>query len=265
MKRPKSKLSYANVAASLALFLSVAGGTTAVALSGQNSVRSDDIKNDEVRSPDISTSSVKSAEVKANTLKAADLALDSVAGSEVAPDAIGSSEIAPGAVGADAVLDGSLGPAEQAAVPAARIGGSSFTPAEGTLTRPPLETDTGPSNFDPFDMWTPTNPDFVTAPIDGIYAVMATGSWEPDDTSAAGPPQDLGTRNLQISAPSQQNVRNTIGANPFGTDFTRQQSSAVVDMNAGETVSLLVGQANEDDSDVELVDYQLEIAWVGPG
>ena len=160
------KLTYANVTATAALFLALAGGTTAVALSGHNSVKSDDIRNGEVKAADLAGSSVKGAEVKADSLKGGDLATDSVGGSEVAaaavgsarspmvvslgdtdgavgpdeiaPGAVGTSEIAAAAVGGPAVVDGSLGPAEQGAAPAARIAGTQFTPPkpERTHCRP---------------------------------------------------------------------------------------------------------------------------------
>jgi hypothetical protein len=285
MKRRSPKLTYANVTATAALILALAGGTTAVALSGHNSVRSDDIRNEEVRSPDLAGSSVKGAEVKANSLKAGDLAADSVTGSEVAPAAVGSgeiadggvgpdeiapgavnsSEIAPNAVGAAAVLDGSLGPEEQGAAPAARIEGTGFTPQANFLTVAPLESDTTPGTFDPFDMWTPADPEFVRAPIDGVYLVVGTGTWDSDDTATAGGPQDQGDRTLQIGAPDQQSIRAEAETNRFEADLTRQVVTALVELDAGEALQLLVTEKNEDDSDVELIEYSLQTAWIGPG
>ena len=51
--RIRKHLTYANVAATLALVIAVGGGTTAIALSGKNSVHSDDIKNGNVTARDL--------------------------------------------------------------------------------------------------------------------------------------------------------------------------------------------------------------------
>jgi len=48
MNRIRKHLTYANVVATLALVIAIGGGTTAIALNGRNSVRSDDIKNGHV-------------------------------------------------------------------------------------------------------------------------------------------------------------------------------------------------------------------------
>jgi hypothetical protein len=52
MRRIRSHLTYANVIATLALFLALGGGT-AVALTGSNTVFSDDIVDHQVKSPDL--------------------------------------------------------------------------------------------------------------------------------------------------------------------------------------------------------------------
>jgi uncharacterized iron-regulated membrane protein len=80
----RSHLTYANVTATLALFLVLSGGT-AVALSGSNTVFTDDIANDTqpasggnpaggLVAADLRSSSVGTSEVAANSLGAADLA-----------------------------------------------------------------------------------------------------------------------------------------------------------------------------------------------
>src|SRR5262245_13413008 len=46
MRRIRSHLTYANVMATVAVFIALGGGTTAVALSGTNTVFTDDIAND---------------------------------------------------------------------------------------------------------------------------------------------------------------------------------------------------------------------------
>ena len=55
-------LSYANVMATVALFLALAGGTTAIALSGKNTVKSNDIAPGAVRSSDIADNGVRDSD-----------------------------------------------------------------------------------------------------------------------------------------------------------------------------------------------------------
>jgi hypothetical protein len=81
----------------LALFLVVSGGT-AVALTGSNTVFSDDIVNGEVRTSDLQDNGLRSADVRDDTvagggLTAADLRVGSVGGSEVALDALTGGDI----------------------------------------------------------------------------------------------------------------------------------------------------------------------------
>ena len=55
MARLRRHLSYANVAATLALVLAIGGGTTAIALKGKNTVTTDDIRRGHVTARDLST------------------------------------------------------------------------------------------------------------------------------------------------------------------------------------------------------------------
>jgi hypothetical protein len=72
MQRIRSRLTYANVMATIAVFL-VLGGGSAVALSGSNTVFSDDIVNGEVKSPDLDASSVGSGKIIDNSVKGTDI------------------------------------------------------------------------------------------------------------------------------------------------------------------------------------------------
>ena len=90
------RLTYANVTATLALFVALGGG--AVALEGRNSVNSGDIKKEAVRSSDL----------KDGAAKAKDLAEDSVGAAEVASGAVGSAEVANASLEAEDVAPDSL-------------------------------------------------------------------------------------------------------------------------------------------------------------
>ncbi len=98
----RSHLTYANVIATLALFLVLSGGT-AVALTGSNTVFSDDIVNDQVYSGD-----VRNDTLSGGGLAAADLRANSVGQSEVAAEAIANPKLGANAVTGPKVLDDSL-------------------------------------------------------------------------------------------------------------------------------------------------------------
>jgi hypothetical protein len=86
-KRIRGRLTYANVIATLALFL-VLGGGTAAALDGSNTVFSDDIVNDQVFPAD-----VRNDTLTGGGLTAADLRPASVGTSEVTDDALTGSDV----------------------------------------------------------------------------------------------------------------------------------------------------------------------------
>ena len=82
LPRIRARLTYANVVATLSLFLVVSGGT-AIALKGSNTVFSDDIVRNQVKSVD-----VRNDTLAGGGLKAADLRAGSVGGSEVTNDSL---------------------------------------------------------------------------------------------------------------------------------------------------------------------------------
>ena len=106
-----AKLTYANVTATLALVLALGGGATAVALSGKNTVTSDDIK--------------------ANAVKSSDIKDGGVTPADLAPSAIGSQQIAPASVGSEEIADGSVGTAD---VGDSSIGLAKLTPSDLTVS-----------------------------------------------------------------------------------------------------------------------------------
>jgi hypothetical protein len=64
MRRIRSRLTYANVISTLALFLVLAGGS-AVALNGSNTVFSDDIVNGQVKTQDLASGAVTPGKINA--------------------------------------------------------------------------------------------------------------------------------------------------------------------------------------------------------
>ena len=98
MRHIRRHLTYANVMATIAVFLVLTGGT-AVALSGSNTVFTDDIANDTVPA---------SGGNPAGGLAAADLRPGSVGSSEVANDSLGNGDFLTGSVDSRVVTDNSL-------------------------------------------------------------------------------------------------------------------------------------------------------------
>jgi hypothetical protein len=102
MDMRRIRLSYANVVSTMALFLAVAGGTTAVALSGKNNVDANDIRQ----------GAVDSREVRNSSLTGGDIADGTVWSRELGTGAVGGEDIKANAVTGAAVADGSLGTAD---------------------------------------------------------------------------------------------------------------------------------------------------------
>ena len=72
-QRIRLRLTYANVMATLAVFLVLSGGT-AVALNGSNTVQSDDLgPGAQVKAPDVADNAVNSADVVNESLTSADI------------------------------------------------------------------------------------------------------------------------------------------------------------------------------------------------
>jgi hypothetical protein len=126
MCRIRRHLTYANVISTLCLFLLLGGGT-AVALSGSNTVFSDDIVNNQVRSADVrddtlnngglqagdlGPGSVGNSEVAIGAITSKGVLDESLVALDLAPDSVGSSEVAANALGSGEVIDGSLGAAD---------------------------------------------------------------------------------------------------------------------------------------------------------
>jgi hypothetical protein len=85
-KRPP--LSYANVVSTLALFLALSGGT-ALALTGSNTVTSDDIVNGQVKTGDLAGSSVATGKVADNSLLPRDIKPNSLGGGRIDESRLG--------------------------------------------------------------------------------------------------------------------------------------------------------------------------------
>jgi hypothetical protein len=78
----RSRLTFANVTAALALFLTLSGGT-AIALSGTNSVNSADIKNGAVQTEDLADGAVSRSQLHKNAVVSSRVADNSLTGADI--------------------------------------------------------------------------------------------------------------------------------------------------------------------------------------
>jgi len=84
----RSRLTYANVMVTILAFL-VLGGGTAAALSGSNTVFSDDIVDGQVKAPDIAAGAVNSPKLTTAAVNSAKVADNSLTGSDVLESSLG--------------------------------------------------------------------------------------------------------------------------------------------------------------------------------
>jgi len=100
----RARLSYANVASTLALFLALGTGTAYAA----NEWTGENIVDQSLTAADIQIGTIGTLRVQDNSLQAIDLAPDSVTASEIATDAVGDAEIANDSIDTGEIKDNSL-------------------------------------------------------------------------------------------------------------------------------------------------------------
>lgn len=110
------RLTYANVIATMALFVALGGGAYAVSV-GKNSIGSKEIKNGEVKGKDIKNGQVKSSDLKNEGIKSGDLKAGSVGTDAVGDDSLTGSDVVESSLGEvpAATVAGSAGKADSAA------------------------------------------------------------------------------------------------------------------------------------------------------
>lgn len=110
------RLTYANVVATVALFLSLCGGAAVAA----NTIRSGDIAPGAVQTADVHQRAITSGKLAVGAVRGNQIAPRSVGSSQIAPGSIGRSEIAPDAIGTSEIAPGSIRP-DQLEVPVSVI------------------------------------------------------------------------------------------------------------------------------------------------
>lgn len=102
------RLTYANVASTLALTLALGTGTAYAA----NTVRSRDIVNGQVKTEDLAKNAVRSAKIANGHVKRADVAGGAIDSSKVALDSLTSDDLAASSVGQSEIATNGVGAAE---------------------------------------------------------------------------------------------------------------------------------------------------------
>jgi hypothetical protein len=113
MKRIRGKLTYANVVATIALFLALSGASALAASQlAKNSVGAKQLKSNAVTAAKIKTGAVTSPKVATGAIGAAQLANGAVGTSALAPGSVNSSALGNGAVTDGKLTDGSVSTAK---------------------------------------------------------------------------------------------------------------------------------------------------------
>jgi hypothetical protein len=148
--RIRAQLTYANLMATVAVFIALGGGAWALA---KNSVDSKAIENGTVRSQELKNDDVRGGDIEANAVQ----------GSDVADGAIGGADVADGAISGADIADNSVASGE---VAAESLDGSDV--ADDGLT----VNDIDESTFS-----------FVDVPIGGVLSAQARGIGGDGDTT----------------------------------------------------------------------------------
>jgi hypothetical protein len=110
--RMRAHASYANVMATIAVFLALGGGGFALAVLKKNSVKQEQIAPNAVRSSEIASSAVGSEELRDASVIAGKLAPDAIPSQALAPGAVDTTALADGSVTAAKLTDGVVGAAK---------------------------------------------------------------------------------------------------------------------------------------------------------
>ena len=284
MHNRRPRITYANVASTLALFLAVAGGTTAVALSGRNNVDANDIQKGAVAGREVKNSSLFAKDLGKGAVSASELQGSSVTGGKIKDESVWSRELGAGAVTAPdihddavdggSVIDGSLsgadvlnrsiGEPDLAAVPGVRVTSDDFPAPDGIGVPVVFDSDTAPGTFDPLNMWRPATPARLVAPVAGMYVATGEVGWDIDDSAAAGGLFDIGEREVKLESSRAQNWVEVTDAKRTANWEQMQVITGVLNLEQGDEVRMSVTQQNEDASTVDVFNVDLALTWVGP-
>jgi hypothetical protein len=245
------------VVAYVALFFALTG--SAAALTGQNTVFSDDITNGEVKSADIGAGQVKSPDILDSGVKAPDIADGHVRSPEIATDAVGSSEIADNAVDSSEIAANAVGSSKIAAnsVDGGKVADNSLDGAdinEGTLS--------GLGANDGFDsLCDPQNTTFIDCDAQATVSLNRTMNVLVIVTThfdvAANAPA-WGNCRLERNDVASSNNHPIGGFTPDTSTSVHQGGMNLVDVQTlGAGTYTFEVSCNQEDSDVEYRDIRV--------
>ncbi|MEP6909555.1 MAG: hypothetical protein ABI896_03885 [Actinomycetota bacterium] len=255
------RLSYANVVATLALFIALGGTSYAAVALAPNSVGTKQLKKNAVISSKVKNRSLLARDFKAGQLPR---------GAQGPKGDKGDPGLASGPAGGDLtgsypnpqIGAGKVTPTKISGIPAARITrGSNQSIPNITLTYVNFDTEV----FDTAGLYDPADPQVLTAPIAGLYFLGASMRWESSAT---------GTRFAAFNvSPSFDYVAPDWRNGVTGGGSTDQEFSTLVKLSAGQKVRVRVYQTSggplnllwrgDVNSNADAPTFTMH--WVGPG
>jgi hypothetical protein len=253
LRKLLSSLTYANVIATTALFLVLAGAgaiaATNICPPSTPCVNSDDIIDGEVKTSDLGTAAVTNVKLANNSVRTGKVVDNNLLGADLLDGTVATNDLANGAVT----------PAKVGTIPGARAQKTSDqTVSHNTDTTLTFDTE----SFDTASLHdNATNNSRLTAPISGVYEVDAGIVWGP---SVSGD-RVLSIRSSVLSFVASSKTRGGVTAG----DVTQQSTSGLVKLPAGGTVEAHAYQNSGASLPARggggFPDTFLAMHWVGPG
>jgi hypothetical protein len=220
MRQVRNALTYANVVATVALFLAVSGGVVYAATTlNKNSVKSKNIAPKAVKSQDLAKGAVKASKLAANAVTGAKIKKAAVTSAKVKAGSLNRTNLAAGTLAGLQVLDVSaasvpgLTTEVTGGTPVPLTGTASFTPLPGKSYELMVEIKGTPTDADGGGEEV-CNP-FVTVLVNGV-PMSAAGLWH----SAAGSPpfnfEPVGSSSNPVGL-QQAGQPQTVSALAFGS------------------------------------------------
>jgi hypothetical protein len=254
----RSRLTYANVMATIAVFMALGGAATLAATSsctgGVPCVNSDDIIDGQVKTPDLGTGAVTNAKLAANSVSTGKVIDNNLKGADLLNGTVATADLANGAVT----------PAKVGTIPAARVRKSaSQSIPNNTLATLAFDIE----DFDTAALHdTAVNNTRLTAPISGVYQVSAGVAW---DANATGFRElSLGVNGGCPGTPGQVGcaASSVVNAVSTGGGATHQTVSTLQKLSAGDFVEAVVQQQSGGNLSANAQGQTfLAMTWVGPG